>query len=114
MTWHAIYETVSGQLVSVGQVVAEPLPDGLTDLVLTDQPPDTQMWDPVTHTYIARPVKVRVDRLDDLQSHPSFADFLTAYQSLSVANRTRLRNALILLLGRYRFRNQSESPESLG
>lgn len=54
MAWHMIYRTATGAPVSLGEIVATPLPAGLTDLVLSD--PDaaglrngTKVWNSTTH-----------------------------------------------------------------
>lgn len=113
MTWHAIYETQSGRLVSVGEVVANPLPSGLTDLPLLTEPTDREMWDPPTRAFVPRPAKVLVDRLDDLRDHPSFDDLRTAMASLNASQRATVRAAIGRLLGRQRYRSPSEVPEVL-
>lgn len=52
MAWFAVYETTSGSLVSLGTVVANPLPNGLTSInVGLDRP--TGIWNPVTHVFDA-------------------------------------------------------------
>lgn len=60
MTVYAIHETTSGKLVSVGTIVADPLPVGLTVVELSN--PDairlrdgTGRWDPVTRAVVDRP-----------------------------------------------------------
>lgn len=56
----AVYQNTTGQLVSVGTVVADPLPAGLTSVALSA--PDeaglangSRMWDPATRTVVATP-----------------------------------------------------------
>jgi hypothetical protein len=110
MPWFAVYESTTGRLVSVGQQVADPLPAGLTAAQLGQRPADNQMWDTATRAFVARPAKVLVDRLlTDLLSNPAFSELQTAYNSLSAANKTRIRNGLILFLGRLRWRAQGEA-----
>lgn len=110
MTWYAIFETASGRLESIGER-DDALRTARLESVALDAAPDLSsvMWDETTRDFVARPAKVLVDRLDDIQSHPDASDFLTAFNSLNAANRTRVRNFLIWLLNRYRYRNQSES-----
>jgi hypothetical protein len=57
---NAVYETATGRLVSVGTVVASPLPAGLTSVVLS--PADAQgllngsrRWDAATRAVVATP-----------------------------------------------------------
>ena len=111
MVWYALYETINGKLVSVGTVIADPLPTGLTSISLPDKPADNQMWDEVTRAFVPRPAKVLVDRLQDILTNPAYADFTTAYNALNTTNKTRLRNMLIKLLGRQRYRSQGEPTE---
>lgn len=35
--WHILYETATGKSVSIGTLIADPIPDGLTSLALTDE-----------------------------------------------------------------------------
>ena len=55
MTWFAVYETATGRLISIGEVVASPLPAGLTavDVGLT---PPSGVWNSVTHAFDPAPV----------------------------------------------------------
>lgn len=108
MSWQALYDVATGRLISVGDVVADALPDGLAALPLAGSPADSDMWDAATRSFVARPAKVLVDRLQDLLSD---ADFAAAWASLSAAQRTRLRTALIRLLGRQRYRAASKAQE---
>jgi len=105
MAWFALYNTASGQILSVGTVIADPLPAGVTLLQLAGQPSDNEMWDQVNKTFVVRPAKVLVDRLDDLLAD---TDFASVWNNLSAARKTALRTALIKLLGSQRFRAQSE------
>ncbi len=57
---NVVYETSTGNPVSFGTVVADPLPAGLTSLVLTQIEWDgirdgTKRWDPATLTVIDTP-----------------------------------------------------------
>ena len=108
MAWYAIYETLSGRIESVGESESLPVIAGRTALLLVGEPnqgPDGVMWDETTRLFIARPPKVLIDRLQDILTHIDYADFMTAYNSLNAANKTRIRNGFILLLGRHRWRN---------
>ena len=110
MVWYAVYESATGRLLSVTTLLGD-LPVGVTTLNLAGEPADNQMWDSTTRTFIPRPAKVLVDRLQDILSNPAYADFATAYNVLNAANKTRLRNMLIKLLGRQRYRSQGEPTE---
>ena len=55
MAWFAVYQQSDGALVSVGTVVASPLPAGLVALdVGLDRP--TGVWNPATRVFDAAPV----------------------------------------------------------
>jgi hypothetical protein len=58
--WHILYNTVTGQSVSIGTVIADPLPEGITALPLTDAEGEglqngSLNWDEATRTLIATP-----------------------------------------------------------
>jgi hypothetical protein len=58
--WHLLYNTESGQSVSIGTVIADPLPAGITALPLTDAEGEglqngTLIWDAATRTLISTP-----------------------------------------------------------
>ena len=114
MTWFAVFETVTGRLHSVGEVLADPLPDWLESVIISDKPDETVMWDQNTRQFIARPPKVLIDRLQDILTDPNFSEFQIVWNALSTARKTQLRNAMIRLLGPARFRNPTESVEING
>jgi hypothetical protein len=106
----AYYETSTGRLVSVGTTANPSPPPGVTEVEIAAMPNLlTETWDAATHTFIARPAKVLIDRLNEIITDSQYADDIVAlWNTLNAANRTRLRNGLIRLLGRYRFRSQGE------
>jgi hypothetical protein len=58
--WHLLYNTTTGQSVSIGTVIADPLPAGITALPLTDEQGEglqngTLIWDAATRTLIPTP-----------------------------------------------------------
>jgi hypothetical protein len=58
--WHLLYNTTTGQSVSIGTVIANPLPAGITALPLSDEQGEglqngTLIWDAATRTLIATP-----------------------------------------------------------
>jgi hypothetical protein len=113
MAWYAVHHILTGQLMSVGQVIADPMPTDRIALLLADRPADSQVWDATLRQFVARPFKVLVDRLQDLITNPNYSEFQTAYNALSAPNRQRLANALARLLSRERFRAVGE-PVELG
>ena len=60
MNWHLLYNTTTGASVSIGTVIADPLPAGITALPLSDEQGEGQQngtlkWDEATRTLIATP-----------------------------------------------------------
>jgi hypothetical protein len=113
MAWYVIYDNATGRLESESSIEVVPQ-EGKAVLQLVDRPNvgvGGVMWDEVTRAFIARPPKVLIDRWEDFQTSndPAIVDFRTAYNSLNAANKTRVREFLIAVLGRFRYRNQSES-----
>jgi hypothetical protein len=58
--WHLLYNTTTGESVSIGTVIADPLPEGITALPLTDEQGEglqngTLIWDAATRTLIPTP-----------------------------------------------------------
>jgi hypothetical protein len=58
--WHLLYNTTTGESVSIGTVIADPLPSGLTALPLTDEQGEglqngSLIWDAATRTLIPTP-----------------------------------------------------------
>jgi hypothetical protein len=58
--WHLLYNTTTGQSVSIGTVIADPLPEGITALPLSDEQGEglqngSLIWDAATRTLIATP-----------------------------------------------------------
>lgn len=106
--WAALYRTDTGALVSVGTVVTGELPPGTAVLPLADRPSDSEMWDESSRTFVPRPAKVLVDRMDDLIDDPEFAPL---WASLNTGRRSRMRAVLARLLGRRRYRAAGETME---
>ncbi len=60
MNWHLLYNSATGQSVSIGTVIADPLPEGITALPLTDEQGEglqngSLIWDAATRTLIPTP-----------------------------------------------------------
>lgn len=58
--WHLLYNDTTGASVSIGTVIADPLPAGITALPLTDEQGEglqngSLKWDEATRTLIATP-----------------------------------------------------------
>lgn len=113
MAWYVIYDTASGQLKSESDTEIAPQAD-MTIVQLADRPADNMMWDAATRTFVARPPKVQVDRLDDLltSNHPAIAAFRQrVYTPASAADKAIISDFLIFMLGRRRTRNQNDPLE---
>jgi hypothetical protein len=58
--WHLLYNATTGQSVSIGTVIADPLPAGITALPLTDEQGEglqngSLIWDAATRSFIPTP-----------------------------------------------------------
>jgi hypothetical protein len=58
--WHLLYNTTTGESVSIGTVIADPLPEGITALPLTDAEGEglqngSLRWDAASRSLIATP-----------------------------------------------------------
>jgi hypothetical protein len=58
--WHLLYNSTNGESISIGTVIADPLPAGITALPLTDEQGEglqngTLIWDAASRTPIATP-----------------------------------------------------------
>jgi hypothetical protein len=58
--WHLLYNTTTGESVSIGTVIADPLPEGITALPLTDAEGEglqngSLIWDAASRTLIPTP-----------------------------------------------------------
>jgi hypothetical protein len=58
--WHLLYNTTTGESVSIGTVIADPLPAGITALPLSDAEGEgmqngTLIWDAASRSLIATP-----------------------------------------------------------
>lgn len=101
------YEIATGRLLSVGTTwAADPGPGvGFVDYDLPQMPDlSNLMWDEAQLAFVARPAKILVDRFDDLINLPEYADFQTVWNGLSTNRKNTLRNVMIFLLGRRRYR----------
>jgi hypothetical protein len=113
MTWFALHETATGRLESIGEIVDDDAvaARGLTKVALAGKPLlKGVMWDPVTRTFVPRPAKVLIDRLEDIKTD---ADFKAFWDGLNPAQQTKMRDFFIRFLGALRFRNAAWRADSL-
>lgn len=114
MAWFAIINTATNALLSVGDVVADALPAGLSALPLASRPDFSSVqWDAPTRGFVPVPPTVWVNRIHDLLSDPAFADLQVAIAGLSAANKTALGTALVRFLGPGNLRRAAETPMTL-
>jgi hypothetical protein len=73
VNWFAVWTTASGGLVSVGTVVAVPLPNGLSTTDLGANPP-AGVWNSVTHVFDAAAVLKPVLSLKDFANRFTTAE----------------------------------------
>lgn len=79
MTWSAIVRDADGELVSVGDVVADGATLAAKGYVRMDiaGPPGTDLWDKVTRTFFARPpAPALLDRIEEIVNDVDLAGLL--------------------------------------
>jgi hypothetical protein len=80
--WHLLYNTATGQSVSIGTVIADPLPEGITALALTDEQGEglqngSLMWDAASRTLIPTP-------LPAVTAEQAVSQYFSPYQTLAL------------------------------
>ena len=88
--WHILYNTTTGQSVSIGTVIADPLPAGITALPLTDKQGEglqngTLKWDEETRTLVPTPTPT-------VTAEEAVSAYFSPYQ---IAALSRLEMALL-------------------
>jgi hypothetical protein len=88
--WHLLYNTATGQSVSIGTVIADPLPEGITALPLTDAEGEGMqngnlIWDAASRTLIPTPPPT-------VTAEEAVAVYFSPYQ---IAALSRLEMALL-------------------
>ena len=97
--WQAVYRVSDGAIVSVGTVIADPLPRGLAKKPIAG-PPGHVDWNPTTLEFDSRPPPVPdVDRVDE---------FIAKLGPNGRRIDVTVRAELIDLLGDRRFRDPRE------
>lgn len=71
MKWYAVVDNATGEAMSFGTQLADPLPAGMSAVEIAHQPDEHDRWDPATRALVARtaidPV-VKHKRLRDLRA----------------------------------------------
>jgi hypothetical protein len=80
--WHLVYNTATGQSVSIGTVIADPLPADLTALPLTDEQGEGLQngllkWDEETRALVATPAPT-------MTAEEAVSAFFTPYQTIAL------------------------------
>lgn len=100
MSWYVTYIKSTGRPVSFGSIQPVEVPAEMAYVVLPEKPPDSKMWDEATKGFIDRPAKVLRDLLQELLDIP---DVVSLLQSLTPAQRQKLRDAVISKFGEWRY-----------
>ena len=112
MAWRCIFDSSTGRLRSVGTVWTEPPRPGTDFRESVDRPDQgPNMWDEATRDWVPRPPKIRLDRMDDLEGHPTFLQFQEVFDTLITQQKVKVRNAIRKMLGTEQFRKVNESLE---
>lgn len=99
--WYAHYDTTTGELLSVGTVVPDPLPGGTDVVVLSDPPSSLVIWDTTLRNFVLRDPPLLVDRVLDLVGDASLAG---VWAALDTTQQDALKSRIGQLLGPYRMR----------
>lgn len=109
MPFYTLYRVSDGRAISHGTVAPENIAAGRAVIELANPPADNTQWDEATLAFIPIPPKVFINRAVELLTHPDFVDIQEAYQALSAANRTKVRNGITRLLGDKLLRRDTET-----
>jgi hypothetical protein len=90
MNWHLLYNNTTGQSVSIGTVISDPLPAGITAMPLTDEQGEglqngSLIWDAANRTLIPTPAPL-------VTAEAAVSQYFSAYQ---IAALQRLEMALL-------------------
>jgi hypothetical protein len=100
--WYAHYDTTSGELLSVGTVLPDPVPAGTTILELLGQPDlSAYEWNPLARTFLSKEGLVQVDRTEDLVADASLS---SAWASLDATQENAMKTRVGQMLGPHRIR----------
>ena len=80
MTWHAVYRISDGQLASVGEVIADPLPAGLASVEIYEPDFATHEWDSASLGFVPKQVNT-----------VSICDAFDFYRAFTPAERIGIR-----------------------
>ena len=106
MSYFMLYETATGRPISLSSVEVVTLRPGTTSLDIDTKPTNDQMWDEASRSFIPRPPKVFVDRLEDFKSRPGMSGLFNA---LNPPQKQVIEDSFIFILGSERFREEDNS-----
>jgi hypothetical protein len=101
--WYAVFDTATGNLLSITDDISGGLPGGMDYIVVADWPMYAPfiLWDATLRLFVPIPVIVMIDRVTDLMSDAScIASWAAMSADQSQALQTRIRQ----MLGPYRWR----------
>lgn len=98
--WYALFDTTTGELLSLGAEVPEPLA-GADYVVLGRQPDESMIWDATLRLFVPRPLDVLIDRVSDLVGDPGLA---SAWAALTTEQSLAMQARIALMLGPHRYR----------
>lgn len=104
MSWYGLVDKTTGELQSVGTVIATDAAERFTVVDLGATQPDfgAFVWDKTTSAMKQRPAPVFVDRIDDIEAWlMADPDFMAAWNALSAAQKTQIRKGIRFVLARF-------------
>src|SRR5258708_2511889 len=101
--WYAIIDNNTGDLVSTGTVVGTDLPANFIIEKIDGPPSNAHIWHSEKRCFHPLLPVNEVDRLDDITEYYTFPKDLTDLQLLGV------KEAILSIIGRMRFRREDES-----
>lgn len=96
MAWGALYNTTTGELVSIAEAFVNPLPSGTAVRNLAGQPRlQNVMWDTATRAFVARPPRgPRVRPSAMIVAEPEIASMTQGTRDTIVAVVNRIEQAV--------------------
>ena len=110
--WYALYDTTTGELLSMGTDVPTP-PAGTDYTVVGDWQmyDEVVIWDSTLRIFVQKPLDFVIDRVDDMLGDST----LTAvWAALSSDQSIALQQRIALLLGPFRYRFAFQGVDIIG
>lgn len=107
--WYAHYDTTTGELVSLGTVLPDPLPEGTATREYYYQPDQSVViWDTTLREFVSRTPPTSVDRVADLESDGTLSSL---WSGLDATETTALKDRIGQMLGPYRYRRDFQPTD---